>query len=624
MNAHAALGRFFAPDGSVHIPPQLTLAGLAEALYQADIADGGGDRKVLRVWDYSGSRDGEARDLTRTEVNTHIKAVGARLQQVAAPGERVAILAGNSAEYIIGFIGALYGGCVPVPLYDPREPGHGEHLRAVLADSAARIILTTRASAAAVRAYVAGEPAPLRPRIIAVDAVPTSLAASYTPAAPAASATGTAAPVDQIAFLQYTSGSTRTPAGVVLTNRSILTNVLQIFAAARLEMPLRIVSWLPLHHDMGIILAVFVQLLGLHLEMMSPRDFIQQPKRWVDQIARRGEDDIATYSVIPNFALDLVARYGAPEPGQDFSNIRKIIVGSEPVTKAAVERFAGIFEAHGLRRSVLHPSYGLAEASLLVTMPQDGTCPLFSSFDREALADGRAVAVDPENPAAVTFASNGQVVRPQELTIVDPDTAEELPDGRVGEIWLRGDNAAAGYLDRPEDTAATFGRTLTRRLADGSRSLSSGTGPNSLSSGTGRMASTGWVATGDLGVILSDQLYITGRLKDLVVVAGRNHYPQDIEATVEEASAHVRPASVAAFAVPAASVEKLVILAERADAADPAGDAEAIDAIRAAVARVHGVTPADIRLSDPMTIARSSSGKIARRVNQKAYLEQQA
>ena len=617
MDLEKAIAQFFNEKGEIQLAPQLTLAGLSELMYQGDLQTGGGERHCLRFWDYSESRAGVAVDYNRTEINTRIKSVAARLQQVAKIGDRVAILAGNSPEYLFAFIGALYAGMVPVPLYDPNEPGHGEHLKAVLADSTPTVVLTNKHAAGAVREHFADTPSRERPRILAVDSLPDSLAESYvnpstTLQGQQLMASATTMPIDQTAFLQYTSGSTRTPAGVVLTNRSILTNVLQIFTAVQLKMPLRLVTWLPLHHDMGIILAVFVILLGLPMEMMNPRDFVQQPSRWVKQISRRSEDDIHTYAVVPNFALEMAVRYGRPEEGSDtrFDNIDGIIIGSEPVSESAVNNFVEAFTPFGLEPTALRPSYGLAEASLLVSTPQTPERPLINYFDRDKLADGEAVEVEKGSEKAVSFASNGQVVRPQAMTIVDPETKDELVDGLVGEIWTNGGNTAAGYLDRPEETAETFGQTLGERLAEGSRAEGH--------------PDEGWLATGDLGVVLEGQLYITGRLKDLVIIAGRNHYPQDIEATVQEASEHVRADSVAAFAVPGDDVEKLVVLLERADDADASGDAEAVEAVRAAVSSVHGVTPDEIRVLAPNEIARSSSGKIARRVNQRNYLAENA
>lgn len=615
MDLHAAMQQFYNDKGEITLAPQLSLAGLAELLYQGDLHTGGGDRKALRFWDYSNSRDGELVVYTRQEINTRVKAVAARLQQVGKLNDRVAILAGNSPEYLFGFIGALYAGMVPVPLYDPNEPGHADHLRAVFADCQPKIVLTNSVSAQAVRTHFSELPSRERPRILSVDSLPDSLAESYvTPQSTLEGqqllAMSTVMPIDQTAFLQYTSGSTRTPAGVELTNRSILTNVLQIYSAAKLKMPLRLVTWLPLHHDMGIILSLFVVMMGLPFEMMGPRDFIQQPKRWVDQLKRKDIDEklAATYTVVPNFALELATRYGKPAEGEelDLSNLDGIIIGSEPVTQTAVENFYEVFKNNGLDRKVLRPSYGLAEASLLVSTPQNDERPVFNHFDREALAAGEAKSVE-SSENSVPFASNGQVVTGQYLTIVDPETRAEVADSVVGELWAHGENMAVGYLGREDETKATFRNTLGERLAQGSRV-------------EGAPDDDKWMATGDLGTIIDGELYITGRLKDLIVIAGRNHYPQDIEGTIQEASDHVRPDSIAAFSVEGDNTEQLIVLIERADSADESGDEAATEAVRTAVSKNHGIVPDVIEWKAPHEINRTSSGKIARRVAKKNYL----
>ena len=613
MDLQAAIGQFFDDKGQINLDPRLTLAGLCETLYQAEAAAGTVNRPCLRFWDFSESREGTPIDFTRAEINTRIKSVAARLQQVGTIGDRVAILAGNSPEYIFSFIGALYAGLIPVPLYDPTEPGHADHLTAVLADCKPSIVLTNSTSAAAVRRQFADVPAAERPRILSVDSLPDSLAESYvnplmTEAGQALLAQSQTAPLDMMAFLQYTSGSTRTPAGVVLSNRSIMTNVLQIFTAAKLKTPLRLVTWLPLHHDMGIILAAFVTILGLEMEMMTPRDFIQQPVRWVRQLSKRDEHN-NVYAVVPNFALELAVRYGLPseEDQVDLSALDGVIVGSEPVTARAIRQFHDAFAPFGLPGNVIRPSYGLAEATLLVATPQGEKNARIVMVDREELSNGRAVIVDESHEKAVPLMSNGSVVRPQQMVIVDPETRAELPDGTIGEIWTHGDNTAAGYLNRPEETQETFRNPLASRLPENSRA-------------EGAPDDDRWMATGDLGVIIDDEIYITGRLKDLIVIAGRNHYPQDIEYTVNHASEHIRPAAIAAFAIEGDDVEKLVILAERDLGRDPSGDAEAIEAIRAAVTSAHGVVPSDIKIVDVDAIARSSSGKIARRVARRHYL----
>ena len=592
MDLEQLLYQFY-DDDKIDLPPELSLFQLCEMLYQGSKEMGTGEVHQLRYWDFSEDRDGVAVDFTRDEVITRIKAVAARLQQTGQPGDRVAIMAANSPEYLFAFMGAIYAGQVPVPLYDPNEPGHGEQLTAVLSDSQSAAVLTNNAGAKAVRAFFAEVPRAERPRILVVDALPDSLAESWT--APDEPEDSDA--VDEVAFLQYTSGSTRLPAGVVLTHRAILTNVLQIYDAVELKMPLRLSTWLPMHHDMGIILTVFVTIMGIEFELMGPRDFIQQPKRWVDQINKREDDEeneTFVYTVVPNFALDLAARYAAPEnPDEyDLSALDGILIGSEPVTKAAVETFVEAFKDSKLDPQVLRPSYGLAEATLIVSTPQTEERPLFKTFDREEVGNGRIV----EAEDGIPFASNGQPVPDMRYAIVDPETKQEVDNGQIGELWLHGDNVAAGYEGREEETQKTFNNHLRDQ--------------------------DGWLATGDLVAFYDGHLYITGRLKDLVVIAGRNHYPQDIEATVMEASDHVRPDSVAAFAVPGEDVEKLVLLVERVEGADEAGDAIAEDAIRGAVSNKHGISPEVVRFYAPNEIARSSSGKIARLVNRAKFLQE--
>lgn len=601
MDLSVIIQRFIDEEGRIVLPQNFTIPALAEMLHFMGAQMGQLDDTNIRYWDFSQRPEGELRTFSRREVNTRIKAVAARLMQVGQPGDKVAVLASNSPEYLFGFMGAMYAGQVPIPLYDPNEPGHGDHLRAVLADSAAKTVLTNKQGAPAVRAFFADLPAAQRPRILAVDSLPDSLAESWVPLE-TPEGTDTA---HDTAFLQYTSGSTRMPAGVIITNESVVTNVIQIYTAVDLQQPLRAPVWLPLHHDMGIIVAMLLVVLGNEIELMTPRDFMQQPKRYLTQLSRRADDseDMHVYSVVPNFALDVMARYAniTDEDEIDLSVVEGLIIGSEPVTKTGVDTFVDAFGAHGMTRQTIRPGYGLAEATLIVTTAQTEDRPKFLNLDRAQLAQGKAVETAVES-AGVIMASNGQPVRWMDFAIVDPETRNEVSEGTVGEIWIHGANVAGGYLDREGETKETFANTIGETLQD-------------------NLPAEGWLATGDLGTLIDGQLYITGRLKDLIVVAGRNHYPQDIEATVQEATDHVRTDSVAAFAVPGEDVEKLVLFVERAEEASPDNDAAAEDAIRAAVTTTHGLSPDVIEFHAPNEIARSSSGKIARRVNMKNYLE---
>ncbi|WP_312098275.1 FadD32-like long-chain-fatty-acid--AMP ligase [Corynebacterium dentalis] len=614
MDINAAMSQFFDEQGKINVPEQLTLSGMCEMLYTMAQMEGATEETLIRYWDFSQSREGQVHEITRAQVNTRIKAVCVRLQQVAQPGDRVAILANNSPEYLYAFLGAMYAKMVPVPLYDPNEPGHTGHLSAVLGSSEPTVVLTNKQSAAAVRKHFASTPAAERPRVLTVDALPDSLADEWVNPMMAIMADPSLAPKSSDeAFLQYTSGSTRTPAGVILTHKSIVTNVLQIFSAVNLQSPMRLATWLPLHHDMGIILAAFVVLLGVPFELMSPRDFIQDPARWVRQMSKRNDEE-NLYTVVPNFAMELAARYANPEDvaelkDLDLSRVDGVINGSEPVSKAAVDKFMELFGNYGLKREAMRPSYGLAEATLLVTTPHIGERPVTRWLDRDALAAGTAQNVEADGENAVPLMSVGQVCAPQVMAIVDTETGQELEDGNVGEIWVHGDNMAAGYLNREEETKETFRNELPegKRLAENSRTYGA--------------PEDNWMRTGDLAVIVDENVFITGRLKDLIIVAGRNHYPQDIEATAEEATKQIAPGVLAAFSISTDDVEGLVIIAERDPEADESGDAQAIDAVRAAVTKKHGVQPADVRIIGVGEIPRSSAHKIARRVAAKAYNE---
>lgn len=623
MELSDAMSQFYDDKGSIVIPDQVTLPTMNEMLFAMAQMEGATDAPLLSFHDYSQSCEGEVVTWSRAEVNTRIKAVCVRLQQVTTRGDRVAILANNSPEYLFGFLGAMYAGTVPVPLYDPTEPGHGAHLTAVLGAAAPTVVLTNRHAASAVRGFFADTPAKERPRILTVDALPDSLADDWVNPMVAAMSNpelASANLADTTAFLQFTSGSTRTPAGVVLTHRNIVSNVLQVFQAGQLQFPMRLVNWLPLHHDMGIILASFCLILGIRQDLMSPRDFIQDPARWIRQLADDGTGD-NVYSGVPNFALELSSRYADPSQRADLadvdlSHVEGIINGAEAVSLQSVDRFDEVFGPYGFRRVAMRPSYGLAEATVLVTTPQTADRPRPGIFDREKLAEGTATTVAADAATALPIMSVGEPGPSEVIVLVDPATGQELPEGTVGELWIHGPNVAAGYLDREDETTETFRNSLpaASRLSEGSRA--------------GDAPEDNWLRTGDLATIVDGQLYITGRIKDLVVIAGRNHYPQDIEGTAQDATDQIATGVLAAFSVaPGAGatdgsdVEELVIIAERDPEADPSGDADAVAAVTTAVTAAHGVQPSEVRIVAPNSIPRSSANKIARRVAAKVWAE---
>ncbi|MEV6274638.1 long-chain-fatty-acid--AMP ligase FadD32 [Nocardia sp. NPDC051832] len=607
--------------GNIIIPEGRTLVEHVEKHTRNDA-----NTLAYRYIDYSRERDGEVHELTWQEFGVRLRAVAARLQQVTKPGDRVAILAPQGLDYVISFFAAIYAGCISVPLFDPDEPGHTDRLHAVLGDCTPSAILTASSSAAGVRQFFRALPAAQRPRIIAVDAIPDSVGESWV---------RPDSKVDDIAYLQYTSGSTRVPAGVEITHRAVGTNLLQMVKALNLDWSSRGVTWLPLFHDMGLLTVILPAVGGKYITIMSPSAFVRRPYRWIKELAAVS-DGAGTFAAAPNFAFEHAAARGLPKPGEslDLSNVLGLINGSEPVTVSSMKKFNEAFAPYGLPKTAIKPCYGMAEATLFVSATKAEDEARVVYVDRNELNAGHMVKVAHDAENAIAQVSCGYVGLSQWAAIVDPATVEadgghEMPDSQVGEIWLHGNNMGIGYWDRPDETAATFQNKISKRNPEGSHA-------------EGTDSDANWMRTGDYGVYLDGELYITGRVKDLVIVDGRNHYPQDLEFSAQEASTALRPGFVAAFSVPANQLpaevfeqgshsglkfdaddasEQLVIVGERGPGAGKADPLPIADAVRAAVSQRHGVTVRDVLLVPAGSIPRTSSGKIARRACKAAYLE---
>ncbi len=580
-----------------------------------------GDKLAYRFLDYSTERDGIERDILWSEFSARNRAVGARLQQVTQPGDRIAILCPQNLDYMVSFFGALYSGRIAVPLFDPSEPGHVGRLHAVLDDCTPSTILTTTESAEGVRKFIRARSAKERPRVIAVDAVPTEVASTWQE--PDADETTTA-------YLQYTSGSTRTPTGVQITHLNLPTNVVQVLNALEGQEGDRGVSWLPFFHDMGLITVLLTSVLGQSFTFMTPAAFVRRPGRWIRELARKPGETGGTFSAAPNFAFEHAAVRGLPrddEPPLDLSNVKGILNGSEPVSPSSLRKFFKAFEPYGLRPEAVKPSYGLAEATLFVsTTPMDES-PTVIHVDRDELNKQHFVEVAADSPKAVAQVSACKIGVDEWAVIVDPETASELPDGQIGEIWLHGNNLGVGYWGKEEETANIFKNILKSRVGE---SHAEGAPDDGL-----------WVRTGDYGTYHNGHLYIAGRIKDLVIIDGRNHYPQDLEFTAQESTKALRVGYVAAFSVPANELpqkvfddphaglkfdpedtsEQLVIVGERAAGTHKLEYQPIADDIRAAIAVGHGVTVRDVLLVQAGSIPRTSSGKIGRRACRAAYLD---
>jgi fatty-acyl-CoA synthase len=591
--------------GGVALPPGTTLISLIER----NIANVG-DYVAYRYLDYARS-DGHAIEMTWAQFGVRLQAIGARVQQSAGHGDRAAILAPQGIDYVAGFYAAIKAGTIAVPLFAPELPGHAERLETALRDSEPTVVLTTAAANDAVENFLINLPQLQRPHVIVIDQIPDSAGDQFIPVE---------LDIDRVSHLQYTSGSTRPPVGVEITHRAVGTNLVQmILAIDLLNRNTHGVSWLPLYHDMGLSMIGFPAVYGGHSTLMSPTAFVRRPQRWIQALAAESsQGNVVTAA--PNFAYEWAAQRGLPAAGDDIdlSNV-VLIIGSEPVSIEAIRTFNKAFAPYGLPRTAFKPSYGIAEATLMVATIDHDAEATVAYLDREQLGAGQAVRVAADAPNAVAQVSCGRIACSLSAVIVDPDTGAELPDGAVGEVWLQGDNVGRGYWGRPEETELTFHARLKSRLDEGSRTAGSTSG-------------SAWLRTGDLGMYLDGELYITGRIADLVVIDGRSHYPQDIEATAAEASPMVRRGYVTAFSVPAdepptadtsdtsAASQRLVIVAERAAGTSRDDPQPAIAAIRSAVSHRHGLAVADVRFLPAGAIPRTTSGKLARRACRAQYI----
>jgi acyl-CoA synthetase (AMP-forming)/AMP-acid ligase II/acyl carrier protein len=517
----------------------------------------------------------EQERLTYGAIDARARAIAAALGRSLAPGERALLLYPPGLDFVSAFFGCLYAGVIAVPAYPPRSPRTMPRLLALLADALPAMVLAPAASVPRVRGWLARMPEAAAPPWLATDEVEPA-PAGWEPAAPEGGA---------VAFLQYTSGSTSTPKGVMVTHDNLRHNLALIRDACGHGERSVFVSWLPLYHDLGLIgnllQSAFV---GASCVLMAPAAFLKRPVRWLAAVSRYG----GTTSGGPDFAWDLCARKVAPGERRqlDLSCWEIAFSGAEPVRAATLDRFAAAFAECGFRPGAFYPCYGLAEATLMVAGGRPGEEPSVRSFATEPLAAGRAVAASAEEARQSRLVSCGTLHAGQELAIVDPAKGRRRGPGEVGEIWLSGPSVAAGYWRRPEESAAAFGA----RLEDG-------TGP--------------FLRTGDLGFVDGGELFIAGRLKDLIILRGRNHYPQDLEATAAASHPAFAGGFTAAFSVERRGEERLVLVQELRPRS--AVDLEvAAEAIRRAVAEEHEAQVEEIVLVAAGALPRTSSGKVQR------------
>ncbi len=574
--------------------PDLNLRPLVESFAEHAVTKP--DAKAFTFVDYSSDRDGAKHTLTWGQAWRRTQAMAAALRQIAEPGERVALLLPQSLEYLIAMAGAFASKVVAVPLFSPDLPGNADRLIRAYSDAEPAVIVTLSSALPYVEKFLDEHEVP-RPRgILPADELDPSLGEGWE--LPELSP-------DDLAYLQYTSGSTSSPAGVEITHGGFAANARQLWRSwdpPEIE-TCEAVTWLPLFHDMGLITALALPLVhGNHVVMADPMSFLMRPIRWMRLLSECPN----VYTAGPNFAYDYVAGQANDKSlaGLDLSGVNVCLNGAEPVRPSTLKAFTEAFATVGLRPGVLRPAYGLAEATVFVsgsfvTNPDPMRPAKTLGVDREALTQGRIVKSEAESAQHLVScgAPQGQLV-----AIVDPETRRERHDGSVGEIWVHGPNVGRGYWGDAERSAATFGAVIED--AEG-------------------VPAGGWMRTGDFGVAFEGELYVTGRIKDLIIIDGRNHYPQDIEVTTEEASGAIRPDYVAAFAIPGEATERLVVVAERNRRVPVARlDLTEVErAVRARVNQVHEMSIHEFVLIEPGSLSRTSSGKVARAATRTRYLE---
>ncbi len=537
----------------------------------------------------TGEVDGPTQELTYAELDVRARAIGAFLLAQGMEGERLILLHPAGLEFIAAFMGCQYAGAVAVPVYPPdlmRLDLALERLRRIAADAGARGVLTTRSmlletSEALSTAEGLGDLA-----WWSTDDVDSGLAGQWE--MPELSG-------GSLSFLQYTSGSTGQPKGVVIRHANLIYNERMVQAGFRADEDSDFVSWLPLSHDMGLIAMVLNPLYsGSSCTLMAPQAFARKPTRWLRAIAHFG----AAITAAPNFAYELCARRVRPRDCEDLDlrGWRVAANGAEPVRAHTIDRFCEALAPSGFRRESFFPAYGLAEATVFVSGGPVDAPPATAKWRISDLELGRVEPATEEDGERETrsLVSCGRSWLDQEILIVDPETRTRCAPDRVGEIWVRGANVAGGYWRRPEESAAVFGA----RLAD------TGEGP--------------FLRTGDLGFLWGDELVITGRLKDLIILRGRNLDPQEIEATAEGSHRAVCRAGCAAFSIDVDDEEQLAIACEVLPSrGEPA---EVAAAIRRAVFERYEVRPHTVALVERRALPKTTSGKVQRRASRALFL----
>lgn len=534
---------------------------------------------------YTFLKDGEEDELVLTygELDQRARRIAGWLQSIGASGVRVLLFYPPGLDFIAAFFGCLYAGAVAVPSYPPKLNQKLARFQAIAADAQATVALTTQTILARVKTHFEDSPALAHLSWCVTDSLENSWSNQFKERA---------LDLEAAVFIQYTSGSTSTPKGVIVSHGNLWHNEQMIQESFGQTEHSVIVGWLPLYHDMGLIGNVLQPLsIGAQCVLLSPAAFLQRPYRWLKAISRyRG-----TTSGGPNFAYDLCARKITPAERDtlDLSTWNVAFNGSETVRAETIERFTRQFESCGFRRQAFYPCYGLAEATLLVSARSKAAGPRVKTLQSRALQEGRVVETAEHGKDTRAVVSCGALV--QTVGIVDPDSLTASKPGRVGEVWVAGPSVASGYWNRPRETEETFHGYLAD-TDDGA-----------------------FLRTGDLGFLSDGELFITGRLKDLIIIRGLNHYPQELEATAAASHPALSATATVAFSVETDSAEQLVIVAE-VERGRHLETQAIITAIRDAIAEQHELNVSIVLLVKPGSVFRTSSGKLQREACKAAFL----
>lgn len=527
---------------------------------------------------------GDETRATYADLDLRARAIAAEIQARVARGARAVLLFPPGLEFLHAFMGCQYAGVVCVPVQPPRRWEQSDRLKGILEDSGAELVLTT--SGLRERAEASSSPAPggVAAVWIDVEEIPDSRSRDWRERE---------VDRDDVCLLQYTSGSTSRPKGVVIRHRHLLSNAGAIRELAEFEPETDVgVSWLPPHHDMGLMGNMLQQVLeGYPQVLLSPLAFLKRPLSWLRLVTEYR----ATISCAPNFGFDLCARKATPEAigDLDLSSLRLVVVGAEPVRAETLERFTRTFAPCGFDPAVLSPCYGLAEATLIVT-GRRGVSAV--EFDRQALSEGRATRAAPGVPGK-RLVSCGPPIGGATVRVVDPETRVPQPAGRIGEIWVDAGHVASGYYGHPERTAEAFEAVLAE--TDGS---------------TGRR----YLRTGDAGAIVNGELFVSGRYKEVIVIAGATHFPHDIEGTVAKVHPALRSDRVVAFPVENERGEALVVGVDLRPVGTEERDAVA-SSIRQAVLSEHGLAIHALVALRPGDLQKTSSGKPQRYLARESF-----